>query len=156
MYCHTTAQDTVSKAIRLLWGKCKNGSGMGQETDYVLKAQGLKEYLEGEQLFFNYAYVRQCIRDGKEIELSMVKRPLPPTPAPPTSAAAAANGTPLTPEQKQAMAEQDYLVRCVALSGERGLSDANTPCFAVDSNSNLFFFYVMCRRKWTVRLECWV
>ncbi len=116
-----TPQDTVSKAIRLLWGKCKNAVNIGVETDYVLKAQGLKEYLEGESLFFNYAYVRQCIRDGKEIELSMVKRPQPPPPAPiVVHSPGGKNGdnksddtkqNQLTQEQKQEMAENEYAAK---------------------------------------------
>jgi hypothetical protein len=70
-----TSQDTVNKAIHMLWGKCKNGLNIGVESDYVLKAVGFREYLEGENPIFSYAFVRQCIRDAKEIELAMVKRP---------------------------------------------------------------------------------
>jgi len=50
--------------------------------NHVFKAFGLREYMDGNQLIFNYEYVRQNLRDGKKLELVLCKRPDPlPLPA---------------------------------------------------------------------------
>jgi len=69
-------KDTVDKAIRIAFSKMK-GEGLGDETHYVLKAEALRDYMEADRVLYDYEYVRQCIRDGVQVTLSLVRRPEP-------------------------------------------------------------------------------
>lgn len=68
-----TKRDTVGEAIEQALLK----SGMHQEETpkYVLKSLGLAEFLRPSKLFFSYAYVRQCIRNGETIKCTLMKKP---------------------------------------------------------------------------------
>lgn len=68
-----TNKDTVGEAIEQALLK----SGMhGDETPkYVLKSLGLAEYMRPARLFFSYAYVRTCMRNGDAIKCTLMKKP---------------------------------------------------------------------------------
>jgi len=70
-----TMKDTVDKAIHMAYSKCKAATELGPENQYVLKAEGLQDYMRGSRSLFDYEYVRQCVRDGADVKLSLVKCP---------------------------------------------------------------------------------
>jgi hypothetical protein len=68
-------KDSVEKAVRIAFSKCRQIEG--DENSYVLKALGLKDYMEGDKVLFDYEYVRRCIHDSVPVTLSLVPRPAP-------------------------------------------------------------------------------
>eukprot|EP00823_Brevimastigomonas_motovehiculus_P006200 TRINITY_DN5029_c0_g1_i1.p1 TRINITY_DN5029_c0_g1~~TRINITY_DN5029_c0_g1_i1.p1 ORF type:complete len:1166 (+),score=333.41 TRINITY_DN5029_c0_g1_i1:89-3586(+) len=75
-----TSKDTVGYAIRRAREESQSKS-TAPLTDFVLKAYGFREYMDFHEMLYKYAYVRQCLRDGKLLEFILVKKPekaLPP------------------------------------------------------------------------------
>jgi len=68
------AEDKVSHAIHQAYIKCQ-GRGLGPESEFVLKAVGLNDFMTGDRVLFEYEYVRHCVRDGVELKLALVQRP---------------------------------------------------------------------------------
>lgn len=80
-----TSTETVNDALQKVLVRVSRNAPVqeqvGQAGDYVFKALGLKEYFTGDNIFFSYAYVRKCVRDGLEhIDVNLVKTPQPDDP----------------------------------------------------------------------------
>jgi hypothetical protein len=69
-----TETETVKNAIRSSLAKIKLEQ---QSEDYVLKGQGVRDYMYGEHLLMEYEYVRSAIREGAELKLQLVRKPTP-------------------------------------------------------------------------------
>ena len=74
--------DTVVECIRKSFKKYNNRRAgdapeVINEQNYCLKCVGFNEYLAGDLKLLDFEYVRTCLRNGHELELSVVPLPLP-------------------------------------------------------------------------------
>eukprot|EP00808_Paulinella_micropora_P029692 g29303.t1 len=70
-------KDTVDKAVDMAFSKCGKAEGLGDKSNYVLKAEGHQDFMSGSNFLWDYEYVRVKLREGKPIRLTLVKRPDP-------------------------------------------------------------------------------
>eukprot|EP01006_Ploeotia_vitrea_P036247 TRINITY_DN66000_c6_g18_i1.p1 TRINITY_DN66000_c6_g18~~TRINITY_DN66000_c6_g18_i1.p1 ORF type:complete len:1249 (-),score=825.13 TRINITY_DN66000_c6_g18_i1:300-4046(-) len=78
---HITEDNTVMDAIQQVFKQFRklqgDNSALGPPDDYVLKANGLRDFMDPSNKLFNYEYVRSCMRDHDPVDLIMMKRPVP-------------------------------------------------------------------------------
>mmetsp|Transcript_33348 Transcript_33348/g.65547 ORF Transcript_33348/g.65547 Transcript_33348/m.65547 type:complete len:1035 (-) Transcript_33348:316-3420(-) len=70
-----TTESVFAVALSHAYSKVKSHASSGGLEEYVLKAKGLFEYFLPEVPVFDYSYVRQCVRDGKALDLVLVPKP---------------------------------------------------------------------------------
>lgn len=67
-----TYKDTVGDCIDKALASCE---GVSDDGRWVLKAQGLSEYLRNDRIFFDYSFVRREVREGRELKMTLLKLP---------------------------------------------------------------------------------
>jgi Phosphatidylinositol 3- and 4-kinase/Phosphoinositide 3-kinase family, accessory domain (PIK domain)/PI3-kinase family, ras-binding domain/Phosphoinositide 3-kinase C2 len=76
-----TSEDTVQSCIHKSFPRYTNSMGgssdVGTESQYVLKARGLNDFMDGDNKLMDFEYVRDCLRHHEPIELELVRRPEP-------------------------------------------------------------------------------
>jgi len=68
--------ETAHQLLVKLFKKCYEREQPNRSAgEYILKISGVKEYIDGNEPFTNFEYVRNCISKGHKVKLVMVDRP---------------------------------------------------------------------------------